>query len=195
VPRDAKSRMRRTETPKPILIKFCVVVDIPVIVTYRNFGDHRLRGFWVAEGQISLFPIGFHRRPTTFSHYRASVWSMCSISLSCTNAFNTWKTNQLYSKFSSKFSIPFSLRLVSADSELLKRESARVFVQCWHPHAPPTTPSVFDGQFLLGRLRASCSMLLTSQSPHRDCEWVSVDSAADRCRRLQMGHCLTASSP
>jgi len=63
VPRGAKSRMRRTETPKPIWIKFCVVVDIPDVVTYTNFGDHRLRGFWVAGGQISPFPIDFHRRP------------------------------------------------------------------------------------------------------------------------------------
>jgi len=55
--------MRRTETPKPIWIKFCVVVDIPDIVTYTNFGDRRLRGFWVAVGQIFPSPIDFHRRP------------------------------------------------------------------------------------------------------------------------------------
>jgi len=39
------------------------VVDITDIVTYTNFGDHRLRGFWGAWGQISPFPIEFHRRP------------------------------------------------------------------------------------------------------------------------------------
>ena len=61
--RGAKSRMRRTETPKPIWIKFCVVVDIADVVKYANFGDHRLRGFWVAGGQISPSPIDFHRRP------------------------------------------------------------------------------------------------------------------------------------
>ena len=55
--------MRRTETPKPIWIKFCMVVDIPDVVTYTNFGDHRLRGFWVAGGHISPSPIDFHRRP------------------------------------------------------------------------------------------------------------------------------------
>ena len=55
--------MRRTETPKPIWIKFCVVVDIPDVVTYTNFGDHRLRGFWVAGGQIFPSPIDFHRHP------------------------------------------------------------------------------------------------------------------------------------
>jgi len=59
----AKSRMRRTETPKPIWIKFGTVVDIPDVVTYTNFGDHRLRGFWVAGGQICLCPIDFHRHP------------------------------------------------------------------------------------------------------------------------------------
>ena len=63
MPRGEKSRMRRTETPKPIWIKFCVVVDIADIVTYTNFGDHRLRDFWVAGGQIFLSPIDFHRRP------------------------------------------------------------------------------------------------------------------------------------
>jgi len=40
-----------------------MVVDIPDVVTYTNFGDHRLRGFWVAGGQISPSPIDFHRRP------------------------------------------------------------------------------------------------------------------------------------
>ena len=55
--------MRRTEAPKPIWITFCMVVDIPDVVTYTNFGHHRLRGFWVAGGQISPSPIDFHRRP------------------------------------------------------------------------------------------------------------------------------------
>jgi len=55
--------MRRTKTPKPIWIKFGTVVDIPDVVTYTNFGDHRLRGFWVAGGQISPSPIDIHRRP------------------------------------------------------------------------------------------------------------------------------------
>jgi len=55
--------MHTTETTKPIWIKFGMVVDIPEVVTYTNFGDHRLRGFWVAGGQISPSPIDFHRRP------------------------------------------------------------------------------------------------------------------------------------
>ena len=40
-----------------------MVVDIPDVVKYANFGVHRLRGFWVAGGQISPSPIDFHRRP------------------------------------------------------------------------------------------------------------------------------------
>ena len=66
-------RMRRTETPKPIWIKFCTVVDISDVVTYTNFGDHWLRGFWVAVGQISPLPLTFIVALTTLSHYRASV--------------------------------------------------------------------------------------------------------------------------
>jgi len=60
VPRGAKPRMRRNETPKPIWIKFCMVVDIPDLVIHTNFGNHRLRG-----GQFSPFPIpiDFHRCP------------------------------------------------------------------------------------------------------------------------------------
>ena len=40
-----------------------MVVDIPDVVTYTNFGDHRLRGFWVAGGSNSPSPTDFHRRP------------------------------------------------------------------------------------------------------------------------------------
>jgi len=42
-----------------------MVVDIPDVVTYTNFGDHRLMGFWVTGGQISISasPIDFHRCP------------------------------------------------------------------------------------------------------------------------------------
>ena len=65
--------MRRTETPKPIWIKFCTVVDIPDVVTYTNFGDHRLRGFWVAGVKFPRLPLTFIVALTTLSHYRASV--------------------------------------------------------------------------------------------------------------------------
>jgi len=67
--------MRRTETPKPIWIKFDMVVDIPDIVTYTNFVDHRLRGFWVAGVKFPPLPLTFIVALTTLSHYRASV--MC----------------------------------------------------------------------------------------------------------------------
>jgi len=65
--------MRRTEPPKPIWIKFCTVVDIPDVVTYTNFGDHRLRGFWVAGVNFRPLPLTFIVALTTLSHYRASV--------------------------------------------------------------------------------------------------------------------------
>ena len=65
--------MRITETPKPIWIKFHVVVDIPDVDTYTNFGDHRLRGFWVAGVKFPALPLTFIVSLTTFSHYRASV--------------------------------------------------------------------------------------------------------------------------
>ena len=55
-PRGAKSRMRRTETPKPIWINFGMVVDIPDVVTYTNFGDHRLRDFGWRGSNFPLSP-------------------------------------------------------------------------------------------------------------------------------------------
>jgi len=48
------------------------VVDIPNVVTYTNFGDHRLRGFWVAGVKFPP-PLTFIVALTTLSHYRASV--------------------------------------------------------------------------------------------------------------------------
>ena len=68
VTRGAKSRMRRTETPKPIWIKFCMVVDIPDVLTYTNFCDHRLRGFWVAGVKFPPLPLTFIVALTTVSH-------------------------------------------------------------------------------------------------------------------------------
>jgi len=42
-----------------------MVVDITDLVTYTNFGDYRLRVFWVAVagGKISPLPKDFRRRP------------------------------------------------------------------------------------------------------------------------------------
>jgi len=48
--------MNRTETPKPIWMKFGAMVDITDIVTHTNFGDDRLRGFWGAGVKFSPFP-------------------------------------------------------------------------------------------------------------------------------------------
>jgi len=73
MPRGAKSRMRRTETPKPIWIKFCTVVVIADVVTNTNFGDHRLRGFWMAGVKFPPLPLTFIVALTILSHYRASV--------------------------------------------------------------------------------------------------------------------------
>jgi len=39
------------------------MVGIPDLIPYANFGDDRLRGLWVAAGQVLPFPIDFDRRP------------------------------------------------------------------------------------------------------------------------------------
>jgi len=48
--------MRRNETPYLICIKFCVVVNIPDVITHANFGYNRLRGFWVARVKFPPSP-------------------------------------------------------------------------------------------------------------------------------------------
>jgi len=48
----------QNETPKSIWIKFCTVVDIPDVVNYTNFGDHRVKGSLGGGG--SNFPLS-HR--------------------------------------------------------------------------------------------------------------------------------------
>jgi len=66
--------MRGSETAYPIWIKFCLVVDIADIIIYANFGEDRLRGLWVAEGQMCPSPLSLIVALTTLSHYRASMW-------------------------------------------------------------------------------------------------------------------------
>jgi len=39
------------------------MLDIHDLIKLVNFGDDRLRGLWVAGGQILAFPIDFDRRP------------------------------------------------------------------------------------------------------------------------------------
>ena len=50
-----------------------MLVDITDLVTYTHFGDYRLRGFWVAGGRISPFPIDFDRRPYNTLALRCSA--------------------------------------------------------------------------------------------------------------------------
>ena len=54
---DAQFRAYGEKTPRGIVIKFCVLVDIQDIITCATFCDDRLRGFDVAMGRISHFPI------------------------------------------------------------------------------------------------------------------------------------------
>ena len=51
------------ETPGGIATKFCMSVDIHDVITCATFCDDRLRGFGVAMGRISRFPIDLRRRP------------------------------------------------------------------------------------------------------------------------------------
>ena len=57
------SRIWGEETPKPIWIKFGIVVDVPDVITHTKFGDNRLRSSGVVAGQISAFPSDFAGRP------------------------------------------------------------------------------------------------------------------------------------
>ena len=54
--------MSRNETPYPIWMKFCKMVDIHDVITRANLGDDRLRGLDVAGVKFWLFPIDFDRR-------------------------------------------------------------------------------------------------------------------------------------
>ena len=77
--------MRRNETPEPIWVKFCVVIDISNIITCTIFGDHWLRGFrwWGSNFPLShrLFIVAL----TTLSHYRASMITSIRREKSLTN--------------------------------------------------------------------------------------------------------------
>jgi len=64
--------MSRTETPKPIWIKFCIVVDIAEIVPYTNFGDHRLRVFF-GGGTGSNFTLSHRLSLSPLLHSRTTV--------------------------------------------------------------------------------------------------------------------------
>ena len=57
------SRMWGEETPGRIVSKFCLVMGTQDVITCIKFGDDRLRGFCLAGGQSSPFPIDFAGRP------------------------------------------------------------------------------------------------------------------------------------
>jgi len=60
----AKSCMCANETPYPIWIKFCSMVDVHDTITCAHFGHDRLRGLALAEaGQIFIFPVYFDHCP------------------------------------------------------------------------------------------------------------------------------------
>ena len=51
------------KTPERSEPKFVLVVDVPDVITPFKFGDGRFKGFGLAEGQSSHFPIDFDSRP------------------------------------------------------------------------------------------------------------------------------------
>ena len=55
----------------PIWIKFGMVVDISNIITDTNFGDRRLKGFWVGGG--SNFPLSHWLSSSPLQHSRTIV--------------------------------------------------------------------------------------------------------------------------
>ena len=58
----AKSRIWGTETPEPIVTKFCMPGAAQDVITPANFCEDRLRGFGVARGGILAFSIDLLRR-------------------------------------------------------------------------------------------------------------------------------------
>jgi len=50
------------KTPGRIEPNF-LVVGVHLIITTFKFGEDRVRGFWLAEGQSLPFPIDFEGRP------------------------------------------------------------------------------------------------------------------------------------
>ena len=55
--------MHKNETPKPIWTKFCMVVGIRNVITYTNYGDLHLWGFWWLGIKFPLSPKTFRHRP------------------------------------------------------------------------------------------------------------------------------------
>ena len=57
-----KSRIWGTETPEPIVTKFCMQGAVQDVITPANFWEDRLKGFGVAKGRILAFSIDLLRR-------------------------------------------------------------------------------------------------------------------------------------
>jgi len=58
----AKPRIWGTETPEPIVTKFCLPGAAQDLITPANFCEDQLRGFGVARGRILAFSIDLLRR-------------------------------------------------------------------------------------------------------------------------------------
>ena len=52
-----------TKRSNRIVIKFCIRVRVPDVITHANFGDDGFRGFWGSGGRISHFSIDLRCRP------------------------------------------------------------------------------------------------------------------------------------
>jgi len=61
-----------------------MVVDIPDIISYANFGEDRLKGLGVAGIKICPSPLTLIVALTALSHYCASVWLILTYLVSCT---------------------------------------------------------------------------------------------------------------
>ena len=81
-----------------------MVVDIPDTVTYTNFGDHQLRGFWVAGVKFPPLPLTFIVALTTLSHYRV-IGPLAA------------RNRRRKSVYSSKYSTDLMLIWYSSDTE------------------------------------------------------------------------------
>jgi len=57
------SRIRGSKTPERIVIKFCMMVGLPDVVTRAKLDGDRFGHFRVVGGRISGFPIDFGSRP------------------------------------------------------------------------------------------------------------------------------------
>jgi len=57
-----KSCIWGTETPEPIVTKFCMLGAVQDLITPANFCEDRLKGFGVAMGRILAFSIDLLRR-------------------------------------------------------------------------------------------------------------------------------------